>query len=186
MGIVKRKSFTLIELIVAVGIVGLVLPAVFSIIFSIMRQQLVLISYQEMKLQGDSAQRNIKNILQNRAAYVTANSSYDVTTNACSLLPAPTPTYAPDIYVVDREGHWIHLSFTGSKIASIAADIGVNKTYNLTSSDVTISNLDFGFSCYRINEFTPVTVSTKFTIQKSTVFKDISLPYSFNTRLRNY
>ena len=71
MGIRLKKSFTLIELIVAVGIVGLVLPAVFSIFFSIIRQQLVLIAFQDMKRQGDSIQRNIKNILQNRVAYIT-------------------------------------------------------------------------------------------------------------------
>lgn len=182
MGTIKRASFTLIELIVAVGVVGLILPAVFSIFFTIIRQQLVLIAYQEMKQQGDSAQTNIKNLLQNRAAYIT-DSAYTAL-DVCPLPLTPTPTFSPNLYVMDRDGHKIQLALNGTQLASTSADVG--KTYNLTSSVVIISNLDFGFSCYRINEFTPAIVSTKFTVSKSTVFKETSLPYSFDTRLRAY
>lgn len=188
MGTVARKSFTLIELIVAVGIIGLILPAVFNIFFTMIRQQLVLVSYQEMKQQGDSAQRNIKNILQNSAAYIT-DSAYTVT-NVCTLPLTPTPTYSPNLYIGDRDGRFIHLyQKTVSSVDIIASDSAdTNKTftkaYNLTSEAVTISNV--GFSCYRINEFTPPIVSAMFTVQKSTAFKDISFPYLFNVRLRNY
>jgi len=185
MGLITRKSFTLMEMIVAVGVVGLILPAVFGIFFIIMRQQLVLISYQEMKQQGDSAQRNIKNILQNRAAYLT-----DVGGTAidCPLPLNPIPTIA-SLYIKDREGVSIHLYLTPyptppSVSANTIASDSASKTYYLTTHNVTIS--DLGFSCHRINEFTPAIVSTTFTVLKSTIFSDISLPYSFNVRLRNY
>lgn len=186
MGKVSHKSFTLIELIVAVGVVGLILPAVFNIFFIIIRQQLVLVAYQEMKLQGDSAQKNIKNILQNRTAYIT-DSAYTAT-DVCPPITTPTPTNSPNLYIKDTEGNSIHLypktivtTITTDTIASVAAEI---KTYNLTSQDVTISNL--AFSCYRINEFTPPIVSTNFIVHKSTIYSDISLQYTFNVRLRNY
>jgi type II secretory pathway pseudopilin PulG len=183
MGGITRKSFTLIELFVAVGIVALVLPAVFSIFFTIIKQQLVLISYQEMKHQGDSVQRNIKNVLQNRVAEVT-DSSY-VTADMCPLLTTPTPAYT-ELYMRDREQNRISmykiLIDSIPTIASFSAD--ANKTYYLTSPDVLVT--DLGFSCYRVNEFTAPIVSTTFTVSKSTVFKDVSLPYSFSVRLRNY
>ena len=184
MGIKTHRSFTLIELIVAVGVIGIVLPAVYGIFFSIIRQQLVLIAYQEMKQQGDSAEINIKNILQNRTLIIS-NSDYSLTTSdMCPLLTSPTPTYSPDMYIMDKDQRKIHLSLNGTQIASIAAD--VDKTYNLTSLAVTVPNSDVGFTCYRVNQFMPAIVATKFIVIKSTVFKDTNLPYSFNSRLGSY
>lgn len=192
MGRIKHKSFTLIELIIAVGIVGLLLPAVFSIFFAIIRQQLVLVAYQTMKQQGDSVQRNIKNILQNRAAYIT-DSTYDFASSpeACPLITTPTPTQSPDLYIKDRDEISIHLysdiNPTPPTVAVASDSAGViPKTYRLTSQDVTITDLTF--TCSRINDFTPPIVKTSYTVLKSAVFqdKDISLLYSFSTRLRNY
>ena len=179
MGINRRKSLTLVELLVAVGVVGLMLPAVFNIFFAIIRQQLVLIAYTEMKQQGDSAQRNIKNLLQNRAAYVS-DAGYE-STDVCPLITTPTPTYSPSFYLKDREGSTIKLyqELAENRIASRSSQI-----YYLTSNSVMISEL--GFTCYHVNEFTPPIISAKFTVSKSTAFKDVSLPYSFSVKLRDY
>ena len=180
------------EMIVAVGIIGLILPAVFAIFFTIIRQQLVLISYQEMKQQGDSVERNIKNILLNRAAYITDGDGIPIDCPLPAAPLTPTPTISTDLHIKDRNGISIHLyltpyptppSTTNDTIASSSGSIPP-KEYYLTSNSVLM--LDLGFTCYRINEFTPPIVSTTFTVQKSSVFTDISLPYSFNVRLRNY
>jgi type II secretory pathway pseudopilin PulG len=191
----KHKSFTLIELIVAVGVVGLILPAVFSIFFTIIRQQLVLIAYQDMKQQGDSMQRNIINILQNRVAYIS-NSTYDAS-DICPIIggTTPIPTQSAHVYMKDREGNAIHLRYLlnptppTSTSYTIASDSGnvlnvIKKTYYLSSKDVTVS--DVGFSCYHLNEFTPAIVETQYTVLKTTQFREISLPYKFNVTLRNY
>lgn len=185
MGIRKLKSFTLIELIVSVGIVGLILPVVFNIFFTMVRQQLVLVSYQMMKQQGDSAQRNILNLLQNRAQYIT--DSGDTGVHICPIFPLPTPTFFPSLYIKDKNLNLITLRtetvpFGETTIDTIASDSG--KTYSLTSTDVSVS--DFEFSCYKVNEFTTDVVSVRYTIGKSTTFREMSLPYSFSVRLRNY
>lgn len=189
MGIKKNKSFTLIELIVAVGVVGLVLPAIFNIFFIIIRQQLVLVAYQEMTQQGDSVRRNIKNILQNRTAYITDSNNTE--TNMCPLITTPTPTFSPDLYIRDREGKFIHLYQAAvDGVQTIASDSAVEnilvptKTYYLSSKDVIIPTV--GFSCYHVNEFTPAIVTTQFTVQKSTEYKDVSFPYTFTVKLRSY
>jgi type II secretory pathway pseudopilin PulG len=181
MGITK-KSFTLIELVVAVGVVGLILPTVFNIFFTMIRQQLVLVAYQEMKQQGDSVQRNIKNLLQDRAAYIT--DSLYTATDVCPLPITPTPTNSPQIYINDRDGRHIRLyQKTVSSVDTVASD-SATKSYNLTSSNVTIS--DVGFTCYKTSDFTPPYISAKFTIHKSTIFNQMSLPYEFKTKLRTY
>lgn len=183
-----RRSFTLIELIVAVGVIGFILPSVFNIFFTMLRQQLVLVSYQEMKQQGDSIQKNIKNILQNRAAYIT--DSIYTATDMCPLITTPTPTFSPQMYINDRDGYGIKLyQKTVSSVDTLASDSAdinktLTKTYYLTSSSVTIS--DVGFSCYKVNEFTPPFISTSYIVHKSTVFSEMTLPYTFKIKLRNY
>lgn len=185
---IKHRSFTLIELIVAVGVVGFVLPSVFNIFFTMIRQQLILVSYQEMKQQGDSIERNIKNLLQTRTAYIT--DSVYTANNLCPLFTTPTPTFAPQMYIHDRNGYGIKLyQKTVSGVDTIASDSADTnntflKTYNLSSKDVTVS--DFGYSCFKLNDYTPPFVSTTFTMHKSTVFNDMVLPYSFKLQLRNY
>lgn len=181
-----NRSFTLIELIVAVGVTALILPAVFAIFFAIIRQQLVLIAYQTIKQEGDSVQRNIKNILQQRAVYMTDSTYSSLTSEeVCPFLTTPTPTFAPDLYIVDREGQRIHLfpTPTSTSVTHVAS-ASAAKTYLLSSDQVSVSNM--GFSCYRLNEFTPPIITTSYTVQKSTYFKEISLPYRFSTRLRIY
>ncbi|MCX6732863.1 MAG: type II secretion system protein [Candidatus Roizmanbacteria bacterium] len=185
---IKHKSFTLIELIVAVGVVGFVLPSVFNIFFTMIRQQLILVSYQEMKQQGDSIERNIKNILQTRTAYLT--DSLYATNNPCPLFTTPTPTFSPEMYIRDRNEYGIKLyQKTVSGVDTIASDSADRnnsflKTYNLSSKDVLVS--DFGYSCFKVNDYSLPFVTTTFTMHKSTVFTDMVLPYSFKLQLRNY
>lgn len=181
MGRIRYKSFTLIEMIVAVGIIALVLPSIFNIFFIMIRQQLVLISYQDMIKQGSSIEKNIKYILQNRAVEIT-ESTY--TTDICSLITTPTPQFS-HMYLMDRDGKPIEIYQDGlnaNKIASVAAE--PNKKYFLNTSTVQIT--DLSFSCYKVNDFTPPYVSTSYTITKSALFKDVSLPYSFSVKLRSY
>ncbi len=181
MGIKNNKSFTLVELLVAVGIVGLMLPSVFNIFFTIIRQQLILVAFTEMKQQGDSAQRNIKNLLQNRAAFIT-----DITygqLDFCPPLTTPTPVFSSSLYFKDRDGVRV-LLYQEPITNRIASDSAAPHTYYLTTQSVVVS--DLGFTCYHVNEFTPPIVSAHYTVSKSTAFKDITLPYSFSVKLRDY
>ena len=182
MGRIRNKSFTLVELIVAVGVVALVLPAIFNIFFVIIRQQIVLTAYQDMKRQGDSIAKNIKYILQNRASQIT-DATYLL--EVCPLITTPTPTYFPRIYIKDRDDNSLSIyqdSLNSDKVASLAAM--PNKKYFLNTTSVQVDNLEF--SCYRVNDFIPASVSVRYTVEKSALFKSISLPYSFSVRLRNY
>ncbi len=177
-----HHSFTLIELIVSVSIIALILPTVFNIFFTMMRQQIVLNSYQDMKRQGDSVFDNVKNILQNRAVQITDNT---YTTNICPILTSPTPTLAPQMYVLDRDGNGIKLSqeqVSPNRIASLSAT--TNKTYYLTSKDVIVS--DLGFTCYQSSGLGTSFVTVSYTVSKSALFRNISLPYTLRIKLQNF
>ena len=176
MGRMKHKSFTLIELAVAVGIVALVLPSIFNIFFIMIRQQIVLIAYQDMKKQGDSIARNIKYVLQNRASQIT-DATYS--SEVCPLITTPTPTSFPQLYIKDRDGNSITLYQSADRVAS-----GSGKLYLLNTSSASVSGLLF--SCYKVNDFSPAYVSVRYTMSKTALFKEISLPYSFSIKLKGY
>jgi len=188
MGMKYTKSFTLIELIVAVGVVGLILPSVFTIFFAIIRQQLVLAAYQDMIRQGNAVQRNIINILQYRTAYVTNRDG--ISSEVCPVVvgTTPTPTYSSDMYLKDKQGYSIHLYQyvplgTSSTIASASGDFATPfKTYYLSSPNVAIEG--FQYNCYQISKFAPVIVEVKYTLKKSIALRDVTLPYEFKVRLR--
>jgi len=177
MGINKKKSFTLIEVVVSVSVIALILPSVFAIFFSIMRQQIILIAYKDMLIQGDNVQNTLRSMIKERAARVT---DLTYTTDVCPLLTLPTPTLSASLYLLDRDGNQIRLSqeiVSPMRIASSSA----TKTYYLTSSSVLVTNL--GFTCYRSNSYTQPYVQVFYTLQKSAVYKDASLPYTFSARI---
>jgi len=174
----KKKSFTLVELLVSVFIVALILPPVFAIFFSMMRQQIVLISYSDMIKQGENIHANLKHLIEDRSILITDSG---FTANVCPLITSPTPTPASTLYAIDTERAPIKLYQEVASPNRIASD-SASKTYFLTSSGIVVSNLKF--TCSRINDKTPSVVKASYTLQKNAFYKDISLQYfyTFHTR----
>lgn len=176
MGKLNNRSFTLIELIVAVAVVALVLPSIFNIFFVMIRQQIVLSAYQDMEKQGNSIARNIKYVLQNRAAQIMDNT---YTIDICPLITTPTPTLFPRLYIKDKDENTISIYQSSNSVASESG-----KLYFLNTSTASISGLVF--TCFKVNDFTPPYVSISYIVSKSALFKNVSLPYNFSVKLRDY
>lgn len=172
-----KKSFTFIELVVSIGVITLVLPAVFAIIYSIVNQQLVLLSFQETKRQGDIVHTSVRSLLQNRASRVVNQST------TCPLRTLPTPTYFPQLDLIDLDGYSISLFKEAVPTPRIASSSAA-KTYYLTNRSVSIT--DFGFTCYQSNSYSPPVVTFKYTVSKDTIFGSASLPYFLTIQLRNF
>jgi len=175
----KRKAFTFFELIVAVVVVSLVLPAIFSIIFIILRQQLVLFGYREIKKQGDTLSHNITQLISERAIQVT-DETYTAA-ERCPLIPTPSISLGSSLYLLDADGVGIDL-FGDTQVASYAAN--TSQTAYLTSSDVTVSGLSF--TCYRTNAYSPSVITVSYTVNKTILQRSISLQYRLKTQLKPY
>lgn len=170
----KKRSFTLIEMIVVVGVIALLIPTVFAMTFALIRQQLTLYGYSELRRQGALVQQTIRNLVSQRAAEVT-DATY-IATDICPPLTTPTPTGAPRLYFQDKESQGFSLSQELSapyRFASFSASTG--KTYFLTNSLITID--DLSFTCYRVNTGSPPFVYASYTTTKNILDKTISLPY---------
>ena len=175
-----RKSFTFLELVVTIGIIAAIVPAIFSISYIIFRQQIILYSFYDIKRQGDNVSQAIKTSLTTNARKIISsdlNNEVDI----CPIITSPTPTFFPQLFVEDKFGNNYSFSLesnpapTPNRVASFGATL----TY-LTSRDVTISN--FAFSCYRSDSGGASIVTTKYKVNKN----GQSLDYRIKTRLSTY
>lgn len=190
----KTKSFTLIEMVVVIGVIGFVLPILFSIIFLIIRQQTRIYSLQELKKQGDNAFYSMQTSIRENGVNIIANPTiitpppYPTIYDICPIYPSPTLTPAPNIYLYDKSGAIFSYSVVGNKIASNSAKSGITNYY-LTNDKTKIASpgADFLFSCYRSNQFSPSVVWTYFKItQNSPDTNPSSMDYSTKFQLKNY
>lgn len=176
MGIIK-KSFTLIELLISVAIIALLLAPLFAIVFSIMRQHVVLVAYRDMLHEGNNVKNTIKHLLKERIVQITDESYLN---DVCPLNTTPSPTVAPRLYSTDLAGNTIHIYQEDTGPRRIASD-SASATYYLTTENVDIS--DIGFTCHRVNDYTPPLVQVSYTVSKSALYKDASFTYTFSTRI---
>lgn len=190
MGIKNKKSFTLIEMVLVIGVLGFTLPLLFSIIFLILRQQTRIYSLQELKRQGDNAFSTIQSVIKQSGVNIinpsiTPFPPYPTIIDNCPVYPTPSLTPAPYIFLYDKDGRDFSYYLVGGKIASNSAANSINN-YFLTNDKVAISDLQF--SCYRSNQFSPPIVWTAFKVSQS-VGADptpASMQYSTKFQLRNY
>jgi len=190
MGIKSKKSFTIIEMVIVVGVLSFTLPLLFSIIFLILRQQTNVYSLQELKNQGDNAFSTIQSTIKQDGVNIVNPSitpfpPYPTIIDNCPTYPTPSLTPAPYIFLYDSQGKDFSYYMVGSRIASNSAANSISN-YFLTSDKISISNLQF--SCYHSNQFSPPIVWTSFKVSRivGTDPTPVYMQYSTKFQLRNY
>jgi type II secretory pathway pseudopilin PulG len=180
-----KKAFTYIELIIVIGILGMILPALFTIVFSVMQQQVKVMHLTEVKRQGDYLLSIMQNTIRNNAVSLhtdVPSSSPDnevcrgeSTETAFTHFRDKTDTSQWFTYGIDAEDK---LASDSSVLTAPAA---------LTTGRVVVS--DLSISCTKTNQFSNPIVNVEFVVSydtASTRAEDIaSLTYSTNIKLRN-
>jgi len=172
------KSFTLIEIIIVIGVIGMALPIFFTIILAILQQQTRIYALQEIKRQGDGIVASINNTIKNNAIEIYADQAF--TTAECSLAASSySSANGEDFFLKDRLGNWFnfHLLMPGASMASDSAVTHIS----LNNDKVTIDN--FSISCYRRGAYTPPIVSLNFKVNYGST---ASLNYKTKVKLRSY
>lgn len=190
MGITSRKSFSLIEIVIVVGIIGMVLPILFAIVFLIMQQQIRIYALQEVKKQGDQAMNSIRSTVRQYGTIVSNPTLIPTPTitDICPIYPT-TITPMPFIYVYNRDMIGFSYSLTNDAVPKIASNSAhaANPVTDLplTNDKVTVSDLKF--SCYKTNQFSPPIVYVYFKVTKSGGGANPpSMEYSTRFKLKNY
>lgn len=190
MGIKLKKGFTLIEIIVTFGIIAIVLPALFSIIFVIFNEEVKVLRLSEVKRQGDFALSSIENNIRNFGYKIYSEAS--MTNEQCtSASPTYGPVSAASFYIRDNSASILRYRLSSDKIASDSAyqDTGVTyATVYLTNDKVTIS--DFFLSCRWVSDYVAPLITATFTVSYKTsslkAEEIASMNYRTSVRPRTY
>lgn len=182
-----ERAFTLIELVVVIGVIGVSLPVIFGLFFLTLQQQSKIYILQEVKKNGDYALNTIRSTIKQYGEKVT-DSGYQ--NEICPVLPTPTPTPASTLYLVDKFGNrfkYFQTSTTPSRIASESSTLGINNWY-LTNDKVNVDSL--GFTCYRTNPFSPPVVAVSFSVSQAQTSapheEKASMTYTTKIKLKSY
>jgi len=150
-----KKSFTLIETIVVIAVIGLTIPAIFAIIFGLVREQTKIYRLSEVKRQGDFVLNNISVLIRNNALSVHSASPPTVANEKCSIVESYSSSSS--LYFIDQNDNWFGFSLSNNKVSSVSAT-----PVDLTSLKVIVSNLTIG--CQKTALYSPAIVSLYFDI----------------------
>lgn len=181
-----KQGFTLIELIVALGVLTLTLPVVFSLFLINLQSRTKILILQQVKRNGDDALANIEQLVHTRANALYSDAA--LTTEVCSTTSGTsTPTSSNTVYMKDSSGNRFYFYLSNGQIASDSAVISPNPLF-LTNTKVVVSN--FSLSCERTSAFSPPLVNIAFQVSQlgtpATREERATLYYQTKTKLQNY
>jgi prepilin-type N-terminal cleavage/methylation domain-containing protein len=171
----QNAGFTILELVIALTIIGVLLPATFAIFMANLRAQTKVLVLQDVKKNGDAALDIMESLIKVYGRELEQSDGTPVCSTSSS-------SYSGDIYFVDQTGARFMFHEDTGRIASESAT-----TAYLTSDSVIVS--DFNLSCSRESLFTSPLVSVSFTIDQARLTtraeESASLDYQTKIRLRN-
>jgi type II secretory pathway pseudopilin PulG len=191
MGIIIKKSFTLIETIVVIAVIGLTFPVIFSIFFVLFQQQTKIYRLNTVKKEGDYIINLIENTIKDRAISIHSN-TLPIDSNKVCATDASNYGISPTVsrmYFLDKNRSWFGYLVSGNTIASSSASLA---SINLTSSKTKVSS--FSISCSRTYMYSQPSVSLSFNIEfcndvacsQTRPEETASLFYKTKIKLRNY
>lgn len=176
----SKKGFTLIEVIVVIAVIGMIIPAIFSVIVAILQQELKIYQLSEVKRQGDYALAIIESTIKTNAVSIN-----DAGTGGNEVCADAGESGNAD-YFRDEQGNWFRFTVSNSRIASGSSI--VNATGEITKSNVVVTN--FSLTCARPNGAAPAIINVQFTVSaggSSTRQEErASITYRTKLKLRNY
>ena len=153
-----KRSFTLIETIVVIAVIGLTLPVLFAIILTLMRQQVKIYRLSQVKRGGDYLINIMENIIKDNAFTIhTATPPNDANIICKNIATSPSST---SIYFLDKNKQWFGYLATSNSVASTSANLA--SPINLTSSKIIVSN--FSIYCSRNSIHSPAVILLGFDI----------------------
>jgi len=191
-----KRSFTLIETIVVVAVIGLTLPVLFAIIFTLIKQQVKIYRLSQVKREGDYVINLMENTIRNRAISIHSDTPTEVNIVCKGVVGSYLYSSTSSLYFRDKDKQWFGYLFDSDSIASKSADLDnpLNVlTSALTSSKTIVYN--FSISCSRNTIYSPPSVSFDFDvcfvtgagICTSTRPEEIaSIHYQTRIKLRSY
>lgn len=194
----KKNGFTLVEMLIVVTIIGLILPAFFSIVLAVLRQQVRVQYMSEIKREGDNVLTLLKNKIgegnllasnTNRLAD-PSDRSYRTAHEVCTVndIFHESPAEGPLFFITDNDTLTEYFRFfEDSTTQTVKYESNATSTpIDITGSAVTIT--DFRITCKYTSLYGSPFVGISFTVtQKFSVSPTeapLSLYYSTKVKMR--
>lgn len=158
----KKRSFTLIETIVVVAVIGITMPVLFVIIFALMRQQVKIYRLSQIKREGDYLINQMENTIKDNAMTIHSGTPPTDANVVCNNAGVPYPLgggTASTIYFLDKENNWFGYTAGSNTVASMSS---AHPSANLTSSKILVSN--FSVSCIRNSIYSSAIILLNFDV----------------------
>lgn len=117
-----KKSFTFIEMVVVISIMLLIIPALFSVIFTILREQARVIKLAIVKREGDYLLNSMANIIRNEAISIHSFKPPSEENLICNTVYNFSTTSAA-LYFKNKEGGWFGYNQDVSNLTSLSAQL---------------------------------------------------------------
>ena len=191
---INNRSFTFIETLVVIAVLGLVLPVLFSILFVILQQQLKIFRITEVKRIGDYIVQVLENSIKNNAYTI-----YDSTAEICEADPTnPFPHSGIPSSFRDKYNSTFSINYTSPNLSvDYPGPVAPAPTFafaqgQLNSSKVSVSS--FSISCARQSIYSAPLVSINFIVCYNVDGSCVStrpeemasLEYQTNIKLKSY
>ncbi|QQG43923.1 MAG: type II secretion system protein [Candidatus Roizmanbacteria bacterium] len=186
----KRLGFTLIEMLIVISAIGLTLPALFSIFYVILNQQIKVYRLTEVKRQGDYILGKMDSMIRSNAVGIYSDSG--LATVKCSNTlgnNSYSSTGGSDFYLKDKNNNYFQFALSFDRMNLISTNASYQSGF-LSTSKIKVEN--FAISCERSAQFSGPIISVSFDICYGTnscsnarVEEQASLSYKTNFKLRN-
>jgi prepilin-type N-terminal cleavage/methylation domain-containing protein len=160
-----QRGFTFVEVVVVLAILGIMMPVVFSILFTVAKQQSKIYKLSEAKQQGDFALAFMKSYIRDYGERIYKEDSF--TNEACTNVEYPDndhiSTTGTNFFFTKKDTANDYFQFTldGTSERLVFNDDGTKQ--DLTTGNVKVTN--FSIACLR-----KTTTSLPFVIVSFTIY----------------
>ena len=198
----NKKSFTFVETLVVISVLGLVFPILFSTFFVILRQQLKINRLTEVKRQGDSIVRILDEMIKNNAYKIYDDTDTEIC-DAGGSFPEGTPAYFLDKYnsrfsfkiiIIDDVDNYEQNLETVYDVPPFPAPTFAFPSGKLNNTRVMIPESSYVISCNRKTTYSAPVININFLIcykvnrscDSAKPEESALLEYQTNIKLRSY
>src|SRR3989344_1379451 len=188
----RKRAFTLIEVIVTIAAVAIVLPTIFSIFYVILQQQSKISKLAEVKRQGDYAMSAMENIIRDNAVKILDDSA--IPEQVVCDSPNSSDNGDGTLSFADKYGN--KFGFYGSPTMidphtePLAGFPTPPFSLDILTTDSVVFSSPLTMSCTKEDVYTAPIVKIAFTIDYNTSSArpedQVSLPYETSVALRNF
>lgn len=178
----NKKGFTIIEILIVTVVIGMMIPIVFTVMFSVIRQEARVFALNLVKTQGDFVLNSMKVTIRN-SAISTHSANPGTTANEVCTSVSTVPAAQDPLVLMDRDGNSFYYSVNGGAVASNSSVLA--EPTMLTNLRVSITN--FTMSCNKPTSSSSPVVTVSYTVNYTTTAgqSPATLDYQTKIKLRN-